>query len=113
MTTPDKIEEVDAVPDNWYIKSNFLGGIILMKWRRSGMLKKNISLTTVEQIKNFVAAVNRFDFEVDLLSGRYHVNGKSIIGICSLDLTQDICLEAQVPGDKESSFLKAIEPFVV
>lgn len=77
------------------------------------MFKKNISLTTVEQVKDFVAAVNNFDFEVDLLSGRYHVNGKSIIGICSLDLTQNVHLEAHVPSDEESSFLKAIEPFVV
>ena len=76
------------------------------------MIKKNIQLTTVERVKDFVNTVAEFDFEVDLISGRYHVNGKSIMGIFSLDLTKGIQLEAEAPADQEGAFLKAIEPFL-
>ena len=77
------------------------------------MVTKNIQLTTVERVKDFVDTVSEFNFEVDLISGRYHVNGKSIMGIFSLDLTQGLRLEAEVPAGQEEAFLKAIEPFLV
>ena len=75
------------------------------------MMTKDIQLTTVERVKDFVNAVSEFDFEVDLISGRYHVNGKSIMGIFSLDLTRSIQLEAEVPAAQEATFAQAIEPF--
>lgn len=76
------------------------------------MITKDIQLTTVERVKDFVNAVAEFDFEVDLISGRYHVNGKSIMGIFSLDLTKGIRLESEVPADQEAAFLEAIGPFL-
>ena len=75
------------------------------------MMTKDIQLTTVERVKDFVNAVSDFDFEVDLISGRYHVNGKSIMGIFSLDLTRSIQLQAEVPADQQAAFAQAIEPF--
>ena len=77
------------------------------------MMTKDIQLTTVERVKDFVNAVSEFDFEVDLISGRYHVNGKSIMGIFSLDLTRSIQLEAEVPAAQEVTFAQAIEPFLL
>ncbi|MEA5010819.1 MAG: HPr family phosphocarrier protein [Angelakisella sp.] len=77
------------------------------------MMTKDIQLTTVERVKDFVNAVSEFDFEVDLISGRYHVNGKSIMGIFSLDLTRSIQLEAEVPAAQEATFAQAIEPFLL
>ena len=51
------------------------------------MTTKTISLNTIVDVKEFVNTVARYDFEVDLVSGRYHIDGKSIMGIFSLDLS--------------------------
>ena len=71
----------------------------------------NIRLSTIEDIRNFVAAVLAFDFEIDLQSGRYVIDAKSIMGIFSLDLMNPIRLIAHT-DDAEKLFAK-IKPFVV
>ena len=45
-----------------------------------------ISLTQVHQVQQFVNLVNKYPFDVDIVSGRYTVNAKSLLGIYSLDL---------------------------
>ena len=47
---------------------------------------------TLAKVKSFVNEVTKFDNEFDLVSGRYVVDAKSIMGIVSLDLTQPITL---------------------
>ena len=49
-----------------------------------------ISLTQVSQVKDFVDLVNQFPFDVDVVSGRYTVNAKSMLGIYSLDLSKPL-----------------------
>ena len=71
-----------------------------------------IKLSTIEDIRKFVDIVTRQDYDIDLSSGRYVVDAKSIMGIFSLDLTKGIQLEAEAPADQEGAFLKAIEPFL-
>lgn len=50
----------------------------------------NIRLSTIEEVRNFVNIVSKYDFEIDLKSGRYVVDAKSIMGIFSLDLLNKI-----------------------
>ena len=47
---------------------------------------------TLAKVKSFVNEVTKFDNEFDLVSGRYVVDAKSIMGIFSLDLTKPITL---------------------
>ena len=47
----------------------------------------NIMLHSINDVKTFVNSVNKYDFDVDLTSGRYVVDAKSIMGIFSLDLS--------------------------
>ena len=47
---------------------------------------------TLAKVKSFVNEVTKFDNEFDLVSGRYVVDAKSIMGIFSLDLTKPIAL---------------------
>ena len=101
----ETITSVKTLSRTWTAYSEENGDEIIM-------IKKDIQLTTVERVKDFVNTVAEFDFEVDLISGRYHVNGKSIMGIFSLDLTKGIQLEAEAPADQEGAFLKAIEPLL-
>jgi hypothetical protein len=58
-------------------------------------------LDTINDVKVFVNTVCKCDFEVDLISGRYAVDAKSIMGIFSLDLSKPIKLEAHTDNGDE------------
>lgn len=75
------------------------------------MKTTTIMLATINDVKNFVNIVTKYDFDVDLVSGRYAVDAKSIMGIFSLDLSKPIKLEAH--SDDCEDFLAAIKPFIV
>ena len=57
------------------------------------MKREQIMLKTINDVKAFVNSVAKYDFDVDLLSGRYAVDAKSIMGIFSLDLSKAITME--------------------
>ena len=71
----------------------------------------DILLSSISDIKTFVNIVNKYEFDVDLTSGRYVVDAKSIMGIFSLDLSKPIELNAHT--DNADDFLKAIDKFIV
>jgi phosphotransferase system HPr-like phosphotransfer protein len=54
----------------------------------------NILLKSINDVKDFVNISNRYEFDIDLTSGRYVVDAKSIMGIFSLDLSKAIRVEA-------------------
>ena len=56
------------------------------------MKSVNVSINTVEKIKSFVNDITKFEYDFELVSGRYVVNAKSIMGIFSLDITKPIAL---------------------
>lgn len=58
------------------------------------MKEFTVVLKSINDVKTFVNVVTKYDFEIDLTSGRYVVDAKSIMGIFSLDLTQPIKVEA-------------------
>ena len=75
------------------------------------MKKFIISLSTVSNIKDFVETVSLCDYEIDLVSGRYTVDAKSIMGIFSLDLSKPIELVAHT--DCADELFKKLEKFSV
>lgn len=75
------------------------------------MKKVTIMLSNINDVKLFVNTVSRFDFDVDLISGRYVVDAKSIMGIFSLDLSSPIDME--IRSDDCDEFLSLIEGFIV
>ena len=75
------------------------------------MTTVTISLQAINDVKEFVNIVMRFDFDVDLVSGRYAIDAKSIMGIFSLDLSKPIELHAHTDNAKE--FLDAIDKVIV
>lgn len=74
------------------------------------MVSVNIMLNTISDVKNFVNLVSKYDFEIDLTSGRYVIDAKSIMGIFSLDLSKPIKLDAHCKDDKK--FLEEIKPYL-
>ena len=51
-----------------------------------------ISLNSIDKVKAFVNDVTNFNTDFDLVSGRYVIDAKSIMGIFSLDLSKAIDL---------------------
>ncbi len=74
------------------------------------MTKATVSLQAINDVKEFVNIVMRYDFDIDLVSGRYAVDAKSIMGIFSLDLSKPIELNAHT--DDADAFLKDISKFI-
>ncbi len=75
------------------------------------MKKVTISLAAINDVKNFVNVVTKYDFDVDLVSGKYVVDAKSIMGIFSLDLSKSI--EVQIHSDNCDAFIDEIKSFIV
>lgn len=75
------------------------------------MTSAKIRLNTINDVKNFVNAVTLCDFDVDLVSGKYVIDAKSIMGILSLDLTQPVNMV--VHTDECGGFLESINSFIV
>jgi phosphocarrier protein HPr len=71
----------------------------------------NILLKSINDVKDFVNIVNKYDFDVDLTSGRYIVDAKSIMGIFSLDLSKPIKVE--IRDDNATVFINEIKNFIV
>ena len=59
-----------------------------------------ISLNSIGKVKSFVNAITQFDFDFDLISGRYVIDAKSILGVLSLDLRN--VLTVQYDGENEA-----------
>ena len=49
-----------------------------------------ISLNSIDKVKSFVNEITKYDYDFDLVSGRYVIDAKSIMGIFSLDLSKSI-----------------------
>ena len=73
------------------------------------MQAMTISLTQVTEVQDFVNLVSRFPFEVDIVSGRYTVNAKSLLGIYSLDLSRP--LQVLIYSDDCAELMDALKAF--
>lgn len=71
-----------------------------------------INLSSINDVKGFVNLVNRYDFDVDLSSGRYVVDAKSIMGIFSLDLSKPIKVEIHSDGEDADNFAEALKAYI-
>jgi phosphotransferase system HPr-like phosphotransfer protein len=78
------------------------------------MKKVMISLTTIADIRDLVNIANRTDVDIDLISGRYVVDAKSIMGIFSLDVMKPIELIAHTDDEVVASELfEQMKRFIV
>jgi len=77
------------------------------------MITKTITLSSIDAVKKFVSIANSHPFDIDLVSGRYTINAKSIMGIFSLELSKNLVIQADCNEENGSSLLNDIAPFVV
>ncbi len=71
-----------------------------------------ISLNSIDKVKSFVNDLAKFDADFDLVSGRYVIDAKSIMGIFSLDLSKPIDLNIHAESDLDA-ILETLKPYMV
>lgn len=72
-----------------------------------------INLGSIDKVKSFVNDITKFDSDFDLVSGRYVIDAKSIMGIFSLDISKPIELNIHADEKDLADILAAIKPYVV
>ncbi len=78
------------------------------------MVVKKVKLKDLEDVKHFVTATTLAPYDVDLRSDRFVVDGKSILGIFSLNLAHPITLNVHTETEEEAAeFLSSIKDFLV
>ena len=71
-----------------------------------------ISLNSIDKVKSFVNDITSFENDFDLVSGRYVIDAKSIMGIFSLDLSKPINLNIHA-DENMAAILEAIKPYII
>ncbi len=76
------------------------------------MLAVKISLNSIDKVKSFVNDISSFSAEFDLVSGRYVIDAKSIMGIFSLDISKPIELHIHTENEEEEEIMATIKPYL-
>ena len=69
-----------------------------------------VNINSIDKVKSFVNTVTAFDAEFDLVSGRFVIDAKSIMGIFSLDLSKPLTLN--IYNDDNDQILEKLKPFI-
>lgn len=77
------------------------------------MKSVKISLNSIDKVKSFVNDITKFDYDFDLISGRYVIDAKSIMGIFSLDLSKPIELNIHGSDSELDDVLAVLTPYIV
>ena len=75
------------------------------------MIHFTVQFKSITDVKEFVRIVNKYPYDVDLSSGRYVVDAKSIMGIFSLELQKSINIE--IHAEDAEDLVKELKPFRV
>lgn len=71
-----------------------------------------ISLNSIDKVKSFVNDLTKFDVDFDLVSGRYVIDAKSIMGIFSLDLSKPIDLNIHAEQGIDE-IMELLSPYII
>ena len=72
-----------------------------------------ISLNSIDKVKNFVNAISQFSYDFDLVSGRYVIDAKSIMGIFSLDLSKPLNLNIHAEEPAVNDVIEVLKAYIV
>ena len=76
------------------------------------MKSVQINLNSIEKVKSFVNEITKFTAEFDLVSGRYVIDAKSVMGIFSLDTSKPIDLNIH-NADNLDEIMEQLQPYLV
>ena len=76
------------------------------------MKKVQVSLNSIDKVKSFVKDISQFSCDFDLISGRYVIDAKSMLGIFSLDLSKPIDLAIHASDDEVREIMEVLKPYL-
>jgi phosphotransferase system HPr-like phosphotransfer protein len=74
------------------------------------MKEFTVLISTINDVKKFVNTVIKFEYDIDIVSGRYAIDAKSIMGLFSLDLSKE--LQMRVHSDDTEELEAALKEFI-
>ena len=69
------------------------------------MVERQIKLTAMEDVKDFVKEASKCDFDIDIFYNRVVVDAKSILGVFSMDLTRVLTVRCNGQSERFNNFL--------
>ncbi len=72
-----------------------------------------ISLSSINDVKNFVNAAGKQMCDIDIVSGRYVIDAKSIMGIFSIDLTKPVTVNVDGTDEEYNKFREEVKNIIV
>ncbi len=78
--------------------------------RNDIMAECKIRLNATEDVREFVAAAGKCDFDIDIFYNRVVIDAKSLLGILSMDLTKP--LTVQCYGENQE-FNRTLKKFAI
>jgi phosphocarrier protein HPr len=72
-----------------------------------------VQLSSIGEVKQFADAATSLPCEVDVRAGRYLVNGKSVMGLLSIDLAEPICIEVHGTARQAGQLKSMVEAYLV
>lgn len=76
-------------------------------------VKVKVLLDSIEKVKDFVRTTSQFESDLDLISGKYVIDAKSILGLFSLNLSEPLTLKIEGPDSEVERILEALKPYIV
>ena len=77
------------------------------------MYNFKITLSSINEVKNFVNAACSQMCDIDIISGRYVIDAKSIMGIFSIDLTKPVTVSVNGTEEEYKAFREAVKDIIV
>ena len=76
------------------------------------MKEFQVLLTSINHVKDFVTAASMCSCDIDVTSGRYTIDAKSIMGLFSLDISQPINIRVLGTEQEAAEFYQAVKSVV-
>jgi len=77
------------------------------------MKEFNVLLSSINDVKQFVNLTCAQAFDIDIVSGRYIIDAKSIMGLFSVDLTKPVKVSIQGTAEEAAEFYTQAKKFAV
>ena len=78
------------------------------------LTKVRILLKNMDNVEKFVEITNKFNFDIDVIGGKRIVNGKSVLGLLTLDLASPLSVILNTNKSNEiNEFINLINDFKI
>lgn len=77
------------------------------------MKKVNVLLNSIEAVRQFVDTISGYDCDMDMMTGNYVVDAKSIMGIFSMNLLHPLELRIYDDSKRADDIIHEIKPYII